>query len=34
MRNPAFRPAYVSRWQQAFADHTLVELPAAKHYIQ
>ena len=34
MRDPAFRPAYISRWQQAFADHTLVELPDAKHYIQ
>jgi haloalkane dehalogenase len=34
MRDPAFRPSMIARWQATFADHRLVELPSAKHYIQ
>jgi len=34
MRDLAFRPAIIARWRAAFADNSLVELPAAKHFIQ
>jgi haloalkane dehalogenase len=34
MRDPAFRPAYIARWRATFADHRVVELPQAKHFIQ
>jgi haloalkane dehalogenase len=34
MRDLAFRPAIIGRWRAAFADHRLVELAGAKHFIQ
>ena len=35
MRDFAFKPGvFLPRWQETFPDHTLVELPKAKHYIQ
>jgi haloalkane dehalogenase len=35
MKDVAFRPAaHLPRMRAAFADHVLVELPDAKHYIQ
>ncbi len=35
MRDFGFKPgAFLPRWQETFPDHTLVELPKAKHYIQ
>jgi haloalkane dehalogenase len=35
MKDFAFRPgAFISRWQEMFPDNVLVELPAAKHFIQ
>ncbi|HYR55217.1 MAG TPA: alpha/beta fold hydrolase, partial [Myxococcaceae bacterium] len=34
MRDPVFPPSMIARWRATFADHRLVELPSAKHYIQ
>jgi haloalkane dehalogenase len=34
MRDLAFRPSIIARWRATFADHRLVELSAAKHFIQ
>lgn len=35
MKDFGFKPKnYIPRWQETFADHRLVELPSAKHYIQ
>jgi len=34
MRDPVFRASMIASWRATFADHRLVELPSAKHYIQ
>lgn len=34
MRDLALGPRFIPRWKATFADHHLVELPSAKHFIQ
>lgn len=34
MGDAAFQPRFIGGWQRRFADHQLVELPNAKHFIQ
>ncbi len=34
MKDMAFRPKFLSRMKDVFADRVVVELPDAKHYIQ